>query len=52
MCLAVEVDGRDVARHPFRSLVLGGDGAFVPYPSHSALTYMGPECYMLLLDCR
>lgn len=48
----VEVDGRDAARHPFKSVVIGGDGPFVPYPSHSFVSYLGPQVYMLLLDCR
>ncbi|KAI0948563.1 hypothetical protein AcV7_009271 [Taiwanofungus camphoratus] len=48
----VEIDGRDDRRHPFKSLIIGGDGPFVPYPSHSFLTYLGPQAYMLLLDCR
>ena len=33
-------------------MVIGGDGAFVPYPSHSFVSYLGPQVYMLLLDCR
>ena len=41
-----------MTRHPFRSLVIGGDGAFVPFPSHSFVTYLGPHVSMLLLDCR
>jgi hypothetical protein len=48
----VEVDGRDPTRHPFRSLVIGGNGSYVPFPSHSFVTYLGPQVYMLLLDCR
>ncbi|EJF62578.1 hypothetical protein DICSQDRAFT_84388 [Dichomitus squalens LYAD-421 SS1] len=48
----VEVDGRDDRRHPFKSLVIGGDGPYIPYPSHSFLCYLGPHVYMLLLDCR
>lgn len=49
---AVDVDGTDTSRHPFRSLVIGGGGAFVPFPSHSFVAYLGPQVYMLLLDCR
>ncbi|KAJ3537495.1 hypothetical protein NM688_g6678 [Phlebia brevispora] len=48
----VEVDGHDAARHPFRSIIIGAEGPFVHFPSHSFLTYMGPKVYMLLLDCR
>lgn len=48
----VETDGLDVRRHPFRSLILGGRGPYVPFPSHSFVSYLGPHVYMLLLDCR
>lgn len=48
----VEVDGLDVRRHPFRSLIIGSEGPYVPFPSHSVLTYLGPQVSMLLLDCR
>ncbi|KZT11642.1 uncharacterized protein LAESUDRAFT_720903 [Laetiporus sulphureus 93-53] len=47
-----ELDGRDVRRHPFKSIIIGGDGPFVRFPSHSFLTYLGPQVWMLLLDCR
>ncbi|WFD42874.1 hypothetical protein MPSI1_001524 [Malassezia psittaci] len=36
----------------FRSLIIGGPGAFVPFPTHSLLVYLGPKQYMLLIDCR
>lgn len=36
----------------FRSLIIGGPGAFIPYPTHSLLIYMGPKQAMLLIDCR
>ena len=49
---AVEIDGRDDRNHPFKSLIIGGGGAYIPYPSHSFLTYLGPHVQMLLLDCR
>ncbi|THH33013.1 hypothetical protein EUX98_g1210 [Antrodiella citrinella] len=45
-------DGIDDRRHPFKSTVIGGQGAFVPYPSHSFLSYLGPQAYILMLDCR
>ncbi|KAI1788498.1 hypothetical protein LXA43DRAFT_894527 [Ganoderma leucocontextum] len=48
----LDIDGSDDRRHPFKSLVIGGDGPYVPFPSHSFLTRMGPSVYMLLLDCR
>ena len=34
------------------SIIIGGPGAWIPYPSHNFLTYMGPNTSMLLLDCR
>lgn len=49
---AVEVDGRDVTKHPFKSTVFGGEGPYVPFPSHSTFSYLGPQVWMLLLDCR
>ncbi|KAI0806950.1 hypothetical protein C8Q74DRAFT_1312933 [Fomes fomentarius] len=48
----VDVDGRDDRRHPFKSLIIGGDGPFIPYPSHSFLSWLGPHVQILLLDCR
>ncbi|KAI0781344.1 hypothetical protein BD413DRAFT_27799 [Trametes elegans] len=48
----VEVDGIDDRHHPFKSLVIGGPGPYVPFPSHSFLTWLGPQVHMLLLDCR
>jgi len=48
----VDVDGRDDRRHPFQSLIIGADGPYIPFPSHSFLTYLGPQVWMLLLDCR
>lgn len=50
----VDVDGRDdqPGLHAFKSLIIGGQGPYVPFPSHSFLSYLGPKCYILLLDCR
>ncbi|KAI0695432.1 hypothetical protein C8T65DRAFT_744000 [Cerioporus squamosus] len=48
----VDVDGKDDRRHPFKSLIIGGDGPYIPYPSHSFLTWLGPQVHILLLDCR
>ncbi|EPQ58419.1 hypothetical protein GLOTRDRAFT_36442 [Gloeophyllum trabeum ATCC 11539] len=49
-----EVDGLDdgLGKHVNKSLIIGGPGPYVPYPSHSFLSYMGPNVWMLLLDCR
>ncbi|KAI0060801.1 hypothetical protein BV25DRAFT_1917361 [Artomyces pyxidatus] len=50
----VEMDGLSdqPGVHWCRSLILGGQGPYVPFPSHSFLTYLGPTSWMLLLDCR
>ncbi|OCH90292.1 hypothetical protein OBBRIDRAFT_812785 [Obba rivulosa] len=48
----VEVDGLNDLQHPFKSLIIGVNGPYVPFPSHSFLSYLGPQTYMLLLDCR
>ncbi|KAL1947332.1 hypothetical protein VTO73DRAFT_14293 [Trametes versicolor] len=48
----VEVDGIDDLHHPFKSLIIGGHGPYVPFPSHSFLSWMGPQVHILLLDCR
>lgn len=49
-----EVDGTGASNvpHPMKSLVIGGPGPWVPFNSNSFLTYLGPDIYMLLLDCR
>lgn len=38
--------------HPSKSCIIGGEGPWVPFPSHSFLSYLGPRVYILLLDCR
>lgn len=48
----IQTDGRDDQHHPFKSLIIGADGPYIPYPSHSFLSYLGPQVQMLLLDCR
>jgi hypothetical protein len=52
--LKAAVDGLNdrPGNHHFKSLIIGSDGPYVPFPSHSFLTYFGPQVYMLLLDCR
>ncbi|KIY51015.1 hypothetical protein FISHEDRAFT_37727 [Fistulina hepatica ATCC 64428] len=49
-----EVDGRSDApsAHVFRSTIIGSPGPYMPYPSHSILTYLGPQTQILLVDCR
>ncbi|KAG0146474.1 hypothetical protein CROQUDRAFT_44351 [Cronartium quercuum f. sp. fusiforme G11] len=34
------------------SLLLGGMGPYIPFRNHSFLTYLGPQVWILLLDCR
>lgn len=48
----IEVDGTDDQKHPFKSLIIGQLGPYIPFPSHSFLSYLGPQVYILLLDCR
>ncbi|KAJ7940795.1 hypothetical protein B0H13DRAFT_1939963 [Mycena leptocephala] len=52
---SVDIDGVDdrPGKHLNRSLIIGAsNGPYVPFPSHSFLGYMGPQTYILLLDCR
>ena len=35
-----------------KSLIVGGPGTYVPFPSHSFLTPIGPTAWLLMLDCR
>jgi hypothetical protein len=48
----VTVDGTDDQSHVFKSVIIGGQGPFIPFPSHSILTPFGPTAWMLMLDCR
>lgn len=50
----VEVDGvQDLpGKHVYHSLIIGEPGPYVRYPSHSFLPRLGPQVYILLLDCR
>ncbi|KAF9533418.1 hypothetical protein CPB83DRAFT_845226 [Crepidotus variabilis] len=52
--ISVEIDGASDApgKHVYQSLVLGDPGPYVRFPSHSFLSRLGPQVYMLLLDCR
>lgn len=52
--IAPDIDGMDrkPAKHTFQSTIIGGDGAYIPYRSHSFLSYMGPKISLLMLDCR
>ncbi|KAL7411351.1 hypothetical protein BDY24DRAFT_364703 [Mrakia frigida] len=47
------VDGTQYgADHHMKSMIIGGDGPWIPAPNHSLLVYFGPEVAMVLLDCR
>jgi len=50
----VSVDGTDdrPGAHPVKSLIIGGPGTYVPFPSHTFLTPIGPTAWLLMLDCR
>ncbi|KAJ7489860.1 hypothetical protein B0H11DRAFT_2156691 [Mycena galericulata] len=51
----VDIDGVDdrPGKHLNRSAIIGvSNGPYIPFPSHSFLGYMGPQTYILLLDCR
>jgi hypothetical protein len=52
--ISVHVDGVDdrSGLHPVKSLIIGGPGVYVPFPSHSFLTPVGPTVWVLMLDCR
>ena len=52
--IVTAVDGVDPKPHvhTFQSTIIGGEGAYIHFPSHSILTYMGPNVWMLMLDCR
>ncbi|KAM0751564.1 hypothetical protein T439DRAFT_324749 [Meredithblackwellia eburnea MCA 4105] len=49
-----DVDGtnKTPGTHPNKSMVFGGEGAWIPFPSHNLLAYLGPKVYILLLDTR
>jgi len=54
MRVVVDIDGKQDApgKHVYQSLVIGEPGPYVPFPSHSFLSRLGPQVYILLLDCR
>jgi hypothetical protein len=46
-------DERGVAPgNPSKCLILGGDGAYIPYRNHSYLTTLGPKQALLAVDWR
>jgi len=53
--MVIDIDGVDdrPGKHLNRSVIIGpSNGPYIPFPSHSFLGYMGPQTYILLLDCR
>ncbi|GAA5928562.1 hypothetical protein JCM10213_002503 [Rhodosporidiobolus nylandii] len=60
MFIVDEVDGTEPTSaigsphntHPSKSLIIGGEGAYIPFPNHSFLSYLGPKQYILLVDWR
>ncbi|KAF8631431.1 hypothetical protein AX17_005108 [Amanita inopinata Kibby_2008] len=50
----VTIDGIDdrPGQHIYKSLIIGGPGPYVRIHSHSFLSYMGPQCSILMIDCR
>lgn len=52
--LVDEVDGTTEEAHPNKSIIFGEVDApyFKGFRSHTFLTYLGPEQYLLMLDCR
>ena len=51
---ADSVDGTNPTprTHLLKSMIIGEPGAWIPFPSHSLLVYLGPKVVMLALDCR
>lgn len=50
-----EVDGinyKTWGTHPAPSIVIGGPGSYIPYPSHHLGVYLGPKVFLLAVDCR
>ncbi|CAO1636227.1 unnamed protein product [Parajaminaea phylloscopi] len=52
--MKMEVDGKDdtPGKHSNRSIIIAGDGKYVPFPNQSFLAYMGPKQWLLMVDCR
>ncbi len=49
-----ELDGGNPkpGAHPIPSMIVGGDGPYIPSYNHSLSCSLGPQVHMLLLDCR
>lgn len=52
--MLAELDGTSDGpeQHVNKSFIVGNMGPYVSFPSHSFLAYLGPQCSILLLDCR
>jgi hypothetical protein len=48
------IDGTLVepGQHTFKSMIIGADGPWIPFPSHSSLHWFGAHTWLLMLDCR
>lgn len=50
-----EVDGINhhvLGSHPAPSVLIGGPGAWIPFPSHHLGVYLGPKVSLVAIDCR
>ncbi|TXT06137.1 hypothetical protein VHUM_03610 [Vanrija humicola] len=48
-----EFDGIDpFPSHPIKSMVIGGQGPWIPFHNHSLSVYLGPKVHMIAVDCR
>lgn len=52
VCDAVDGTNPTPGTHPLKSLIIGAPGAWIPFPSHSLLVYLGPDVSLLAIDCR
>lgn len=52
--ISPDIDGLDDApgKHSNKSIIIGGQAAYVQYPHMSFLPYFGPKQYLLAIDCR
>lgn len=47
-----DVDGLELEKHSNKSIIFGGMGPYVDFPSQSYLAYFGPDQWILMIDCR
>lgn len=48
----VQHDGTKTEGNTNKSILFGPKGPYLPFQAHHFLTYLGPNTYMCLLDCR